>query len=112
MAMAYTLYNHPKLFFIGLTIVMIWTLVWKGIGLWYAGKHRQKVWFIAMLVLNTAGLLPIIYLVWFKPREKDADTRWQRKQQRNKASKASVRINSASVKFKPSSHSRHNSKNE
>jgi len=53
----------------GLFIISIWTMVWKGFGLWHSAKNRQKGWFIAMLVLNTAGLLPIIYLIWFKPEE-------------------------------------------
>ena len=46
--------------------VMVWTLIWKGIGLWKSGRNNQLPWFIAMLVLNTAGILPIIYLVWFQ----------------------------------------------
>jgi hypothetical protein len=47
-------------------LVMLWTLIWKGIGLWKSGRNNQLPWFIAMLVLNTAGILPIIYLVWFQ----------------------------------------------
>ena len=46
--------------------VMIWTLIWKGIGLWRSGRNNQLPWFIAMLILNTAGILPIVYLVWFQ----------------------------------------------
>jgi hypothetical protein len=39
----------------------------KGFALWHSAKNEQKGWFIATLILNTMGLLPIIYLIWFKP---------------------------------------------
>lgn len=42
--------------------ILIWTLAWKGAGLWRAATLRQKYWFIAILVVNTLGILEIIYL--------------------------------------------------
>ena len=45
-----------------LFLVIIWTLVWKGLALWRAASLRQKPWFIALLVINTLGILEIIYL--------------------------------------------------
>lgn len=50
--------THPIL----LTIVILWSLVWKGLALWKASGLRQRGWFIAILVLNTLGILEIIYL--------------------------------------------------
>ncbi|MBU3904797.1 MAG: hypothetical protein KJ906_01445 [Nanoarchaeota archaeon] len=49
-------------FWIVMIIISIWSIVWKGLGLWKAAGKKDKSWFIAMLVLNTAGILPIIYL--------------------------------------------------
>ena len=49
---------HPV--FIALAI--IWTLVWKGMALWRSAELRQKYWFIAILLINTLGILEIIYL--------------------------------------------------
>ncbi len=51
-----------------LILVSLWELFWKGIGLWKSAKNNQRYWFVAMLVLNTAGILPIIYLVFFEKR--------------------------------------------
>lgn len=48
---------------IALILAVIWELTWKGIGLWRAGRNNQLGWFIAILLLNTAGILPIIYLL-------------------------------------------------
>ena len=42
--------------------VVIWELVWKGLALWRAGRNNHPGWFVALLLLNTAGILPIIYL--------------------------------------------------
>ena len=52
--------------------LLVWTLVWQGIGLWRSARHEQRGWFIALLVVNSLGLLPIIYLAFFqrKPKKK------------------------------------------
>ncbi len=42
--------------------VMIWVLFWKGCALWFAVKNEKKWWFLALLVLNTFGLLEIVYI--------------------------------------------------
>jgi len=42
--------------------VLIWALAWKGLALWRAATLRQKWWFIIILVINTLGILEIIYL--------------------------------------------------
>ena len=49
-------------FFIIVAIAIIWTAFWKALGLWYAAKKGDKIWFIVFIVVNLAGLLPIIYL--------------------------------------------------
>lgn len=50
-------------------LVALWTLLLKGFALWYAARDRQKWWFIALLVINTMGILEIIYLIWFCPSD-------------------------------------------
>jgi len=50
-------------------ILATWELVWKGLGLWRSAKNGHKIWFILFLIpLNTAGILPIIYLLIFRPK--------------------------------------------
>jgi hypothetical protein len=48
-----------------LYFVFIWSLIWKGIALWKAAKENRRNWFIAMLVLNTIGILEIIFLFFY-----------------------------------------------
>lgn len=44
--------------------LIIWTIFWKGISLWIAVKNNKKWWFLALLVLNTFGILEIIYIFY------------------------------------------------
>lgn len=44
-----------------IVVLIIWSFVWKGLALWKASSLRQKWWFIAILVINTLGILEIIY---------------------------------------------------
>lgn len=46
--------------------LLIWEVAWKGIALWKAAKNNQLNWFIALLILNTVGILPIIYIQFFQ----------------------------------------------
>ncbi len=58
--------QNMSLFVLFVIIISLWELIWKGIALWKCGRNNQLVWFIAILVLNTAGILPIIYLLFFR----------------------------------------------
>jgi len=51
--------------FIALLVAVI---ILKGYSLWYSAQAHQKWWFIAMLVINTFGILEIIYLLAFRPK--------------------------------------------
>jgi len=44
-------------------ILIIWELVWKLIAMWKAGQNKQLLWFICIALTNTAGILPIIYIL-------------------------------------------------
>jgi len=52
-----------------LSLILIWSLIWKGLALWHAAKIKQVYWFTAILILNTAGILEIAYL-FFIAQEK------------------------------------------
>ena len=43
----------------------IWSLVWKALALWKAAGQKDKIWFVALIILNTAGILDILYLFVF-----------------------------------------------
>ncbi|MBK9285276.1 MAG: hypothetical protein IPM51_13325 [Sphingobacteriaceae bacterium] len=47
-------------------LLALWELTWKLIAMWKAGRNNQLGWFICLALINTAGILPIIYLVMQK----------------------------------------------
>ncbi len=53
-----------------LIILGIWELVWKAIALWKSARNNQLAWYVFILVLNTAGILPIVYILWFQKKRK------------------------------------------
>jgi len=51
--------------------VLLWSIFWKGWALWKAARRDQPLWYIVMLLVNTVGILEIIYLLGFAPRQRD-----------------------------------------
>jgi len=42
--------------------LILWGLGWKGWAMWLAARRGETPWFIALLIINTAGLLEIFYI--------------------------------------------------
>lgn len=55
-----------------LILVTIWALVWKGLALWQSGRRNQKIWFVALLIINTLGILEILYIFVFSKMSRRA----------------------------------------
>lgn len=53
-------------FVIIIIILAIWDGVWKLIALWKSARHDQLAWFICLAIFNTAGILPIVYILFFQ----------------------------------------------
>lgn len=45
-------------------ILIVWSLIWKGLALWRAARNGAKIWFVVLLVVNTVGILEIIYFFY------------------------------------------------
>jgi hypothetical protein len=43
-------------------VAIVWSLLWKGLALWHSARRGEPWWFVIMLIINTAGVLEIIYL--------------------------------------------------
>lgn len=61
--MTYTLSDAQM---VAIALAVIWELVWKGLALWRAGKNEDMAWFIVILLVNSLGIIPIIYLLTHK----------------------------------------------
>ena len=51
-----------------LFVVVAWSVIWKGLALWRSAREGSKVWFVVFLVVNTLGILEILYLYIFSKK--------------------------------------------
>jgi len=52
-----------------IVILTGWSLLWKGLALWRSARLKSKPWFIAILLINSVGILEIIYLFIISKRK-------------------------------------------
>lgn len=51
------IYSNPYTLF----ILATWSLIWKGLALYKAARKEAKIWFVILLIVNTVGILEILY---------------------------------------------------
>ncbi|MDD4351616.1 MAG: DUF5652 family protein [Candidatus Gracilibacteria bacterium] len=51
-----------------ITLAVLWSIPWKAVALWQAARNSHKGWFIALLIINTVGILEIIYIFGFSKK--------------------------------------------
>lgn len=49
----------------GIGLLAIWSLIWQGMALWKSARNGDRYWFLALLLVHTAGILDILYLFVF-----------------------------------------------
>lgn len=45
-----------------LPLLLLWSIFWKGLALWHSGRRGEPIWFVVLLLVNTVGILEIVYL--------------------------------------------------
>ncbi|KKQ74327.1 MAG: hypothetical protein US94_C0007G0004 [Berkelbacteria bacterium GW2011_GWB1_38_5] len=64
--------SNNLIFFYNIFIVVIfWSLIWKGIALWKAARNNSKPWYVVLLIVNTLGILEILYIFVFSPKNQE-----------------------------------------
>lgn len=48
-----------------ITIILIWSLIWKLLALWKSARKTHLIWFIVLGLVNTVGILEILYIFVF-----------------------------------------------
>jgi hypothetical protein len=61
MILATFLSTHPWV----IVLAVIWTIPWKGVALWRAAQNQSIPWFMVFLIINTLGILEILYIFVF-----------------------------------------------
>lgn len=54
-------------------LILLWALPWKGISLWKSARNGHKFWFIALLIVQTLGILDIIYIFFINRKRENSD---------------------------------------
>jgi len=49
-----------------LVLVALWDGIWKIIAMWKSARNNQLAWYICLAIFNTAGILPIVYILIFQ----------------------------------------------
>ena len=53
---------NPGIFSILIIVLSVWEALWTLLGLWFAARQNQKIWFLLMGILQVVGIIEIIYL--------------------------------------------------
>ena len=53
---------NPGIFSILIIVLSVWEAIWTLLGLWFAARQNQKIWFLLMGILQVIGIIEIIYL--------------------------------------------------
>ena len=53
-------------------LLVIWTVPWKGVALWRAARNGHLWWFVVLMIVNTLGILEIVYIFGFSKKKKQA----------------------------------------
>ena len=56
--------------YIAVAIWLLAELILKGFALYRAARKKSKGWFWILLIFNTAGILPLFYLIFTKKSNK------------------------------------------
>ncbi|MFB6246608.1 MAG: DUF5652 family protein [Candidatus Pacearchaeota archaeon] len=78
-----------------LVVLILWTAFWKLFGLWKSARNNHVVWFMIIALVNTVGILPIIYIFGFsdmdlgkthQSRNKSSDSKSKKSESKKKSS--------------------------
>ena len=65
-----------------LAVIFIWSYAWKLAALWKSARKGSIVWFIVLALVNTVGILEILYIFVFS--EMKMKHRTQRKMRKRR----------------------------
>lgn len=54
-------------------ILIIWEAIWKLMAMWKAARNNHMIWFICIALINTIGILPIIYILMHRKKNEGED---------------------------------------
>lgn len=71
------LVNNPWV----IVLAILWVIPWKGVALWKSAREEKSGWFILFLLVNTLGILEIIYIFYFSKKKKNSSIPKERRRE-------------------------------
>lgn len=63
--------DHSFLWLFPLIIpLVIIDVILKAVSLWKSARNNQLYWFVALAIINSAGILPLVYILFFQKKRK------------------------------------------
>lgn len=62
------LHITPSTLLVGIFAIIVWSICWKGISLWTAARRGEWIWFVLLLLINTVGILEMLYVYVFSKK--------------------------------------------
>lgn len=53
-------------------LLAIWETVWKAVAMWKAARNNQRAWYVVLLIFNTIGILPILYMAFWQKKQAES----------------------------------------
>jgi len=69
--------------------IFVWSFIWKLLALWKSARKSNVAWFIILALLNTVGILEILYIYIFSEIPKNKNKNSAKKSKRKTKKKAS-----------------------
>ena len=85
-----------------IVLILLWTFPWKAAALWRAARHGQISWFLAILILNTLGILDILYIFVFSKmggNKKETPAEGEQAEQKNQSQNSQSLLNAKGRKI-------------
>jgi len=70
-----------------LAVITIWAFAWKLGALWKSARKGSIIWFIVLAVVNTVGILEILYVFVFSKLDFGKPMRKRKKRTKKKSKK-------------------------
>lgn len=55
----------PIWVFAVMAVILVWSYAWKLAALWKSARKGSIIWFVALALINTVGILEILYIFVF-----------------------------------------------
>ena len=73
-----------------LSIILIWSFLWKLAAMWKSARRGSWIWFIILALVNTVGILDILYIFVFSELRMRSKDKKKSKKKKKKKSRSQI----------------------